>query len=449
MNTIEVKESNSFFDMSKLFLPLLFSNILNVAIQIMNGIWVGQMIGEQGLAIITNALPIIMIASAISTGFVTSVVVLLSQNYSEKNDDKIKSIIKTAYSVVSIMGVIVSILIFASSPLLLNILGTPVVILGDVINYVRVYVVVYILSFLFLFLNESIRALGNNRIPLIFIMVEVIFNAILVPIMIGFGFGILGVAIANIISIFVVLIIMYYRIIKFNAILRFNKKMFLVNKKILHSMVNIAIPIIVELWLVSILISVETLVSNKSGIVGSATYGVVSRLEQIFYAVGQSLQAMGVIIVGRAISSKNQNKVKAAVFRGIKISTIPSVVIFVLLVFLPENICSIFTNSREILITAKDYLSVVMIAYILMPYRLFLNGFIIGTSHTKYLFINSLVASVVEISTMFILLKLSGLKSLHVLGIGISTYVVLNTILNICFYFSSIWRKDQAYNVNV
>lgn len=447
MNKIEVEESNSFLNMSKLFLPILFSNILNVAIQIMNGIWVGQMIGEHGLAIITNAFPITMISSAISTGFVTSVVVLLSQNYSEKNEDKIKSIIKTAYFLVLIMGMIVSILIFASLPLILNVLGTPVVIVGDVIKYVRLYMVVYILSFLFLFLNESIRALGNNRVPLIFIAIEVVFNIVLVPTMIRFGFGILGVAIANIISIAMVLMILYCYIIKFNEILKFNKKIFLVNKEMFHSIVNIAIPIIVELWLVSILISVETWVSNKSGIVGSATYGVVSRLEQIFYAVGQSLQAMGVIIVGRAISSKNQNKVRVAVFRGIMISTIPSVVILVLLVFLPENICSIFTNSNEILITAKDYLSIVMIAYILMPYRLFFNGFVIGTSHTKYLFINSLVASIVEIVVMFILLKHSDVKSLHVLGIGISTYVVVNMILNICFYFSRIWRKSEKYNV--
>lgn len=438
---INIKRDNLLNRMVKIFVPLLLSNLLNVSIYMINSIWIGRLIGENGISIIANSYPITMIASSIMSGPITAIAVLISQNYGADEKEKVKQIMGVFYIANIILGILVTLIMLLLLPMLLGLLHTPSIILKDISIYIFLYLIGYTVNFLFLTICEALRAIEKTKIPMLFIAVELTINSLVVPILILIGLGIAGAAIGNIIATVIVTVGIIVYINKNEELLKINKKYLRLDVIYLKKILKIGIPITLELWLVSALITIETYISNRSGILGSATYGVVGRLEQIFFVISQPLQTVSTILIGQYIGKKDIESIKSILHRGFELIILPSAFILIIVFILPKQFSKIFVNSKDILDSTAAYLSIVGVAYVLMPARLFLNGFMIGTSYTHYHFIASLIASSLEVVMIFTLILYYQIENLTALGIGVVTYIAVDMILNICFYYSKCWIK--------
>lgn len=432
--------------MINLLIPLILTNSLNILIYIINSVWIGRLIGENGVAAISNCYPMTVILSAVIIAFANAVAVIISQYYGADDKEKIKGTIGFGYVFSAIVGVVIAALVIIFSNNFLGVLGTPEVVFDDAQKYLSLYSIAFIFNFTMLIVSESIRALGDAKIPLIFVGIETVLNVVFVPAFILADLGIVGVGLANVISKLLVLIITIIFVNYKYSILKIDKEYLKISKFYLKKVLYIGIPVMIEQYVIALVITLETSISNKSGVTGSAAYGVVARWEQIFLVISQSLQTVITILVGQHIGKKEMDKVQAIMINGIKLAVIPTALIALVVFGAPNVFCRMFINTDDVIQVAVRYLSVVGFAYILMPIRLMLNGFIIGTAHTRYLLITCVTASILEIIVMYTLLDVYNIESMTVLGLSVLTYVVTDTLLSLGFYFSGLWKSKVITN---
>lgn len=90
----DLTKGNLLKNMTILIIPLIFTNLLNSIYNIVDAIWIGNLVGENGVSAITNCYPLTLIVTAISTGMAIATSILVSQYYGAKEEEKIKSAIR-------------------------------------------------------------------------------------------------------------------------------------------------------------------------------------------------------------------------------------------------------------------------------------------------------------------------------------------------------------------
>lgn len=226
-----------------------------------------------------------------------------------------------------------------------------------------------------------------------------------------------------------------------SKLLKFDFKYFRFSKEYIIQILKTGFPMIVEEWLISAIIILEVNISNSTGVIGSASYGVISKLEQVVLVIGASFKTMATVTVGQFIGNKRVKEAVRVMKQGLKLVIFPTILIILTVFVFPRGFCKIFVSSEEVIVTAMMYLSVVGISHILIPTRQLLHGFIVGTGHTKFVLFSAILASIVEIITI-VTLKTTKMQNLVVLGIGILLWVLTEMILNTIYYFSKKWQKE-------
>ncbi len=397
--------------------------------------------GESGVSAITNCYPLTLLIIAISTGISLGTSVLVSQYYGAKEEEKLKSIVGVSYLLTIIISITTVLVMIITSNLWFKLLNTPEEILHITKQYLIIYSIGFIFNFLLTVIMESLRAIGNSKIPLVFVVISTVVNIVLDPILIKLGLGVAGAAIATLIAMFTGTMVSIIYVNTKSKLLKIDFKYLKLNKEYVNELLKIGIPIVIEEWIISAIILLEVNVSNETGVLGSASYGVVSKLEQVIMVIAGSLKTMASVTVGQYIGNGKIKESKNVLKQGLKLCIIPIILIMLVVFVFPRNFCQIFVYSEDVIQMSMLYLSVVGLSYILLPVRQLVHGFIVGTGHTKYVLFSAILASVIEV-IIILGLRRTSLNNLVVLGIGILLWVLTEMILNIIYYFSNKWQEE-------
>lgn len=440
-------KGNLLKNMTRLLIPLVLTNLLNSIYNIVDGIWIGNLIGENGVSAITNCYPLTLIVVSIATGLAVATSVLVSQYYGAKEEEKLKSVMGVSYITTFIVGIVTAILMIVTSNIWLNLLNTPEEILEITRQYLIIYVIGCIFHYLLTIIMEALRAIGNSRVPLVFVGITTTINLILDPILIKLGLGVAGAGLATLLAMFIGVVIAVVYVNKKSELLKINFKYLKFNKKYIRQFLKTGLPIVIEEWFIAIVILLEVNISNATGVIGSASYGVVSKLEQVIMVIGASFKTMATVTVGQFIGNKQVKESVKVMKQGLKIVVIPTILIILIVFVFPKQFCKIFVSSENVISMAVMYLSVVGFSHMLLPARQLLQGFILGTGHTKFILFTSTLASIVEV-IIILVLKNTKIDNLVVLGIGILSFVVTKIILETIYFFSNKWQKGVIEKTN-
>ena len=106
---LELTEGNVNRGLINLVVPMILGNLLNIAYNIVDTIWIGQMIGPKGLGAIAVSFPIILILQAIASGVTVASNVLIGQYFGANDKDSVLYIsrVSTTMSVILALALIV------------------------------------------------------------------------------------------------------------------------------------------------------------------------------------------------------------------------------------------------------------------------------------------------------------------------------------------------------
>ena len=129
-------------------LPLIAAMFLNMAYNLIDSLWSGNLLGETAYAALTNSTPIILILTSVAMGATNGISILLSQAIGAKNKRKTESLIVTSLIVAIAFSLLVTLVLELSLPAILKALNTPAETYDRANSYLAIYVLGYVAGYL-------------------------------------------------------------------------------------------------------------------------------------------------------------------------------------------------------------------------------------------------------------------------------------------------------------
>lgn len=181
--------------------PLMLTNLLQTSYQFADSLWVGNLLGSDALGSVAISSTIIFTLLSFVLGLNNAALTILSQQKGKDNEAGLRRYLNAFVVILTIMALALSALGYTLADQLLRLLGTPENMLSEAETYLQINFLGILFLFGYNFISTVLRALGDSRTPLRFVMIAVLLNIVLNPLFIAvFNLGINGAAFATILA---------------------------------------------------------------------------------------------------------------------------------------------------------------------------------------------------------------------------------------------------------
>lgn len=429
-------------------LPILIGNLLATGYSVINFIWIGKLLGKEAVAAAAVSFPVFLAMVALCSGATLATSIMISKAYGAGDYRRIQQVVNNSWSIGLILIILVTVGGWMLSDPLLHLLGTNAEIMPLASGYLKLSV----LSFAGLYASNLIasvlRGIGDTMIPLLFIILSTVINAVLDPMLIaGYGpfpeLGLNGAAWASILATGTSVILGYLYVVRKYRDKPINPNGLRLEKAIVSDILVIGLPSFAQQMLVSLGYAFITVFVNQFGSAATAAFGIAGRIDSIV-----AMPAIAVMMAASTLTAQNlgagkPERIKNILGWGILVN-IPVIASVVLLcVTLPEALMHVFVNDADVVNQGVGYLRLVGFGYLFFTVFYVSNGIINGAGRT----ISTLIISF--ISLCIVRIPLAGWLSQTSLGIrGVWLSIVLSfavtTAASLTYYYSGRWLKHAA-----
>lgn len=342
-------------------LPMIVAMFLNMAYNLVDSLWIGNLLGETAYAALTNSTPIILLLTSVAMGATNGVSILLSQAIGAKNEQKKRTLISTSFCIAVVFSLLVTLLLELLLPTILKLLNTPMETMSMAKDYLSIYILGYLPVYLYLYFTAVLRSFGNTMFQVIAMLISTILNAILDPIFIQ-KIGFQGAAIATLLSqslclVFMLIYIRKKRIFKFSFV-DFDKSTIIpLIKNAIPSVIQQSIPAISTTFLTS-------LISTYS-VSAIAAYGITGKLETILFYPAMAFNMVLTSIIGQCIGAKRADRAKDYLKLSLKYGGVVLLILSALVIAFSTQLSNLFVSSNVVAQIVKGYFMIISIGYIL------------------------------------------------------------------------------------
>ncbi|MBM6750932.1 polysaccharide biosynthesis C-terminal domain-containing protein [Mediterraneibacter glycyrrhizinilyticus] len=180
-------------------LPMLAAMFLNMAYNLVDSLWIGNLMGETAYAALTGATPLILILNSIAMGGTNGISILLSRAVGARDKKSIESIVATSLVIAVLLSGGMTLLLELLLKPILTFLQTPQETYQMAYEYLSIYLIGYLAVYLYCYFTAVLRSFGNTVFQVIAMLICTILNAILDPLFIRW-MGFQGAAEATLLS---------------------------------------------------------------------------------------------------------------------------------------------------------------------------------------------------------------------------------------------------------
>ena len=332
----------------KFALPLLLGNLFLQLYQISDMIIVGHLISVNALAAIGASAPIYMVFLMIAFGFTGGLTVITAQRFGAHDDDGVRSsVFHCLLAALALSVILTTGLIMFLEPLL-HITNIPPELFEDAYEFMYVMCLSTVMIVLFNLLSGFIRALGDSKTPLYFLIFCSLINILLNFIFINYcGWGVIGSAmgtlVSNSLAVAICFCYMWYRY----PLLRLSREFIAYDAKVMRAHLRLAIPMAVQFSILSFSIMIIQAVCNSFGPDVIAAIAAAVRIEQFatqpLLALGLSMATYTAQNWGAHLLSRIRRGVKYAFW----ISTTISILGFIVVRKIGADMIAMFVDTGD------------------------------------------------------------------------------------------------------
>ncbi len=359
--------------------PLLVGNIFQQFYNLVDTIVVGNYVGADALAAVGTCGSLSYLFFALCSGLSVGVGILAAQYFGANEDEMIYATVANSTYLLAISGAVASVLGVILAPQMLGLLQVPERIAPQAITYLRVTSSGILFVALYNGVAALLRALGDSKSPLYFLIFSCILNLGLdLLFVLKFQWGVFGVALATVIAQFTSFLVSVIYAWKKNAYFHLSRSQWKPRKKIILRCMVLGIPVALQNALINVSTVVLQGVVNGFGETVMAAYTVVGKVEQL---VHMPYNALATALTSYAGQNKGAGEIQR-VRQGYKISARIvlglSAVMIPVFFLLGNQIAGCFVEEGDVIaISAKalriDSLFYYVLGMIYVP-RSVLNG---------------------------------------------------------------------------
>lgn len=267
------------------FFPILFGTFFQQLYNTADAIIVGQFLGKEALAAVGGGTgTAINLLIGFFTGLSAGATVIISQHYGAENSERVSASIHTAIALALLGGLIISILGYAFTRPMLELIGTPKEILPLAVSYMHIYFLGGIPVVMYNMGAGIFRAMGDSRSPFYFLIASCLTNIVLDLLFVGgMGMNVEGAAIATVISQILSMVLIFVTLMRRTDSAKLVIRKIAFDRTLLKQMLMIGFPAGIQ----SIMYTISNLIIqaaiNQYGTNTAAAWAGWSKLDQIFW----------------------------------------------------------------------------------------------------------------------------------------------------------------------
>ena len=345
-------------------LPMLVGNIFQQIYNLVDSVIVGRLIGADALAAIGATSSVTFLFFALCNGIGSGGGIIASQFFGNNDTQGVKKTIANTGYVMLVFPTIVGIAAFMLSKPLLTALDTPANIIGDADIYIKVMCVGIVFVSVYNFVSSMLRALGDSKTPLYFLVFSCALNGVLDYLFVAiFHKGVFGAAVATVISQFISGAGCVIYAVKCNSYFKLSREDFKIDLNIIGRTMKLGIPLSLQFSLIAISCMALQRVVNSFGEVAVAAFTATSRIEQLIHQPYGTLSAALATYTGQNFGAKKLNRVKEGFVKSMIMMTVFTLVMWPLMSFCGRWVVSLFVTEEAVIVMGAKSLIITSIFY--------------------------------------------------------------------------------------
>ena len=332
------------------FIPILIGSAFQQLYNTADTLIVGKFVGTNALAAVGAPATLINLLLNFFIGLAGGASVIVGQYYGAQNEKGVSLVVHTSALLCILFGLFLSIFGVIYAPTLLKMIAVPSDIMADTLIYTRIFFLGMIPSIFYNVGAGILRAIGDSKTPLYFLITSTIANIILdIVFVVGFKMAVAGVAIATILCQTLSALLVAYKLIKTNDCYQLRIQNLGIDNISLLKILQIGLPT----GLQSVMYSISNLIIqtsvNSLGTASIAAWSVSGKIDGLFWMM---IGAFGVSIstfVAQNYGAGKIDRVKKSVTTCYIMCAIGAVIMSVIFVTFGKTLFSFFTSDLDVI----------------------------------------------------------------------------------------------------
>ena len=427
-------------------MPILGALILQAAYGAVDLLVVGRFGSTSGLSAVSTGSQVLNLVTFVVIQFAMGITVLIARYLGEKRPERIGAVIGGGAVVFTMMSVALFIAMVGFARPISVLMQAPAEAVDLTASYVRIcgagifFIVAYNL------LSSIFRGLGDSKSPLLFVLVACIVNIIGDLILVaGLHMDAAGAAIATVTAQALSVVFAVMLLLKKDLPFAITKKDFRLNPQC-RKFLKIGLPLALQEFLTQISFLALCAFVNRLGLEASSGYGVACKIVNFAMLVPSSLMQSMASFVSQNIGAGKKKRAKQSMFTGIGVGLAVGCVVFVLVLFKGDVLCSVFSTDAAVIQNGFAYLKGFAPETLVTAILFSMVGYFNGNNKTVWVMTQGLIQTLLVRLPLAYFMSIQPNASLTKIGLAAPVATTVGIFLNVGF-FIYLNRAEQRKSI--
>mgnify|MGYP004527303143 FL=1 len=347
-------------------IPMFLGNVFQQFYNIVDSIVAGQFIGVDALAAIGSTGSLMFFVTGWLNGLSSGFAIIVAQRFGARKYDEMRHYVAMSFYLMAAFALVMTAAFLALNEPILRLMNSPENVMQDVKSYMGIIYAGLIITAAYDILAAVLRALGDSRSPLYFLIISAGINVVLDIVLICvFGMGVEGCAYATVIAQGISAVCCIIYIVKKYPILHLKKENFAISLDSFRRLIALGIPMGLQFSITAIGTIIVQGAVNIYGTTYMAGFSAAGKIQNIASMVAVSMGATIATYVGQNRGAGKMDRVKQGVNYCWIMLLVWSVIEMILMYFGGKYFTYLFVSSSktDVINVSVTYFHTVFWAY--------------------------------------------------------------------------------------
>ena len=415
-------------------MPILGALILQAAYGAVDLLVVGRFGSTSGLSAVSTGSQVLNLVTFVVIQFAMGITVLIARYLGEKRPERIGAVIGGGAVVFTMMSVALFIAMVGFARPISVLMQAPAEAVDLTASYVRICGAGILFIVAYNLLSAIFRGLGDSKSPLLFVLVACIVNIIGDLILVaGLHMDAAGAAIATVTAQALSVVFAVMLLLKKDLPFAITKKDFRLNPQC-RKFLKIGLPLALQEFLTQISFLALCAFVNRLGLEASSGYGVACKIVNFAMLVPSSLMQSMASFVSQNIGAGKKKRAKQSMFTGIGVGLAVGCVVFVLVLFKGDVLCSAFSTDAAVIRNGFAYLKGFAPETLVTAILFSMVGYFNGNNKTVWVMTQGLIQTLLVRLPLAYFMSIQPNASLTKIGLAAPVATTVGIFLNVGFF---------------
>lgn len=333
------------------FFPILFGTFFQQLYNAADAVIVGRFVGKEALSAVGGSTgTIIQLLVGFFTGLSGGATVVISQYYGAKSGEMVSRAVHTAIAFCLAGGMLLTVMGFLGAPKVLEWMNTPADVMDSAILYIRIYFLGITGSLIYNIEAGILRAVGDSRKPLYFLIAGCLINIVLdVIFVVVMNMGVGGAALATIISQAISAVFVTFVLMKTKDMYRLELKMIRLDMQMLGRIIQIGFPSGLQSVMYSLSNMIIQTSMNSLGTDTVAAFTAYGKIDSMFWMMQGAFGISITTFTGQNFGAQKMDRVRKGVGQCMVMCTAATIVMSTILYHTGIYCFRLFTGDEAVI----------------------------------------------------------------------------------------------------